>query len=114
MNTTRPVTDESFEREVLQSEKPGLVDFWAAWCPPCHAIAPTLEQFAGENADKMDVVKLNIEENQVTPAKYQITSIPTLLVFQNGEVKQRLMGAMPKAALEMHLAEFLNTNKTSI
>lgn len=110
MTATRPVTDESFEREVLHSKKPVLVDFWASWCPPCHAIAPILEQLASENADQIDVVKLNVEENKAIPAKYQIMSIPTLMVFQNGEVKETLIGAMPKAALEMHLAAYLNAN----
>lgn len=112
-HTTRHVTDESFEHEVLQSEKPVLVDFWASWCPPCHAIAPILEEFAGEYAAKIDVVKLNIEENQVTPAEYQIRSIPTLMVFQNGEVKTTLMGAMPKVALEKQLAEFIKTDQSA-
>ena len=107
MHATRPVTDDTFEREVLQSEKPVLVDFWASWCPPCHAIAPILEQFAGEHADKIDVVKLSTEENQITPAKYRIMSIPTLMVFQNGEVKKTLIGAIPKAALEAELADYI-------
>jgi thioredoxin 1 len=110
MTATRPVTDESFESEVLRSEKPVLVDFWASWCPPCHAIAPILEQFASEHAERIDVVKLNIEENQMTPAKYQVTSIPTLMVFQKGEVVKTLIGAMPRIALEAQLAEYLTSN----
>ena len=108
MHTTRPVTDESFEREVLQSKKPVLVDFWASWCPPCHMIAPSLEEFAGEYGDKIEVVKLSVEENQIIPAKYRIMSIPTLMVFEGGEVKKVLMGAMPKVTLEAQLAEFLD------
>lgn len=101
------VTDADFDAEVIRSELPVLVDFWAVWCGPCRMVAPSVEKIASEYQDKLKVVKLNVDENQSTPAKYGIMSIPTLLLFKSGELKETLIGALPKdkivAAISQHL-----------
>ena len=93
------VSDSDFESEVLQSTKPVVVDFWAEWCGPCRMIAPALEEIAGAN-DKVKIVKLNVDENPRTAEKYGIMSIPTLMLFKNGELASRQVGAAPKQKLE--------------
>lgn len=98
------VSDDSFTTDVLQSEQPVLVDYWAAWCGPCKMIAPILEEVASEFAGKVTVAKLNVDENQQTAAKFGIRGIPTLMLFQNGEVKATKVGAVSKS----QLTEFLN------
>ena len=103
----RSVTEATFDQEVLASNKPVLVDFWAEWCGPCRAVGPILDQIASENADKLDVVKLNVDENPGLAMKYNITSIPAMKLFQNGEVIQTIIGAKPKPALEADLAAVL-------
>lgn len=90
------VADGSFEEEVINSQIPVLVDFWADWCGPCKMIAPTLEDLAKNYGNKLKVVKLNVDENREVPAKYGIMSIPTLLLFKGGEVKETIIGALPK------------------
>ncbi|WP_340559649.1 thioredoxin [Streptomyces sp. GSL17-111] len=104
---TQTVTDADFESVVLKSDKPVLVDFWAAWCGPCRQIAPSLEAISEEQAEKIKVVKLNIDENPETAAKYGIMSIPTMNVYQGGDVVKTIVGAKPKAALEKELSDFI-------
>jgi thioredoxin 1 len=103
----RDVTDATFATEVLASDKPIMVDFWAEWCGPCRAVSPILDQIATEHGEKIDIVKLNVDLNPETAMKYQITSIPTMKVFKAGEVVKTVIGAKPKPALEADLAEFL-------
>lgn len=99
MSQIRHVTDDSFEKEVLSSEQPVLVDYWAEWCGPCKMIAPVLEEVAEEYGDKLQVVKLNIDENPNTPPKYGIRGIPTLMLFKNGNVEATKVGAVSKSQL---------------
>jgi thioredoxin 1 len=107
VGATRAVTDDNFEADVLKNAKPVLVDYWAEWCGPCKMVAPVLEAIATEYGDKIDIVKLNVDENPEVTRKYGILNIPTLGVFQNGEVVKELVGARSKSALLRELAEFL-------
>ncbi len=93
------VSDKSFETDVLQSKEPVLVDFWAEWCGPCRQVAPVLEEVAGELVGKIKIVKLNVDENPNTASKYGVQSIPTLMIFKNGEMASRQIGAAPKAKI---------------
>ncbi|MBW2275291.1 MAG: thioredoxin [Deltaproteobacteria bacterium] len=95
------VTDETFDAEVLKSDKPVVVDFWAEWCAPCRAIAPAVKQLADEHGDRVKIVKFNIDDSTGTPAQYGIRSIPTLLAFKDGQVVDQLTGPRPKAIGEM-------------
>ena len=97
------VTDNNFQAEVLEHEKPVLVDFWAPWCGPCRVIAPSLEEIAEEQADSLRIVKLNVDENQATAAQYGVMSIPTLIVFKNGAAAHTIVGALPKKRLVQEL-----------
>ena len=104
---TKKVTDETFEADVLKNDKPVLVDYWAEWCGPCKMVAPVLDAIAEEHGDKLDIVKLNVDENPVITQRYGILNIPTLGVFKNGEVVKELVGARSKSALLSELEEYL-------
>ncbi|CAA9341698.1 MAG: Thioredoxin [uncultured Nocardioidaceae bacterium] len=108
MAQMQAVTDADFEGEVLKSDKPVLVDFWAEWCGPCRQVSPILEEIYAQHGDKLTVVKMNVDENPVTPAAYRVTGIPTLNVYTNGEVVKQIVGAKPKAALLNELSEFIS------
>ncbi|WP_409484180.1 thioredoxin [Arsenicicoccus dermatophilus] len=105
---TKDTTDATFEQDVLQSTKPVLVDFWATWCGPCRQIAPILDEIAGAHADKIDVVKVDVDANPQTAAKYGVTSIPMLNLYVNGEVVKTIVGAQPKPKLLKELADYLS------
>ena len=97
------VTEATFEQEVLQSDKPVIVDFWAEWCGPCHAVAPVLEKIAEERSDEVKLVKVNIDEEQSLSVKYGVMSIPTMILFKDGEPSAAVVGAQPKGAIERSL-----------
>jgi len=107
MSDTVKVTDQSFADDVLTSEKPVLVDFWATWCGPCKMVAPVLEEIASEHGDKIKVAKLDIDANPGTARDYQVMSIPTLILFQGGKPVKQIVGAKPKAALLSDLSDVL-------
>ena len=107
MSAAHEVTDATFQDEVLNSSDTIMVDFWAEWCGPCRAVSPILDAIAAEHSDKIKIVKLNVDDNPQMAMKYQITSIPAMKVFRNGEVVKTVIGAKPKPAIEADLAEFL-------
>ncbi len=100
------LTDDNFT-DAISGDQPVLVDFWAEWCGPCKMIAPVLEEIAQEHGDAITIAKLNIDENPRTPASFDVMSIPTMVVFQNGVEKKRIVGARPKAAMLSELAEYI-------
>ena len=104
---TKTVTDSTFDTDVLQADKPVLVDFWAEWCGPCRQVAPVLEEIANEHADKLTIAKLNIDENPETARNYRVMSIPTMAVFKGGELVKTIVGARPKAAILRELTDYV-------
>ncbi len=101
------VSDDNFEEEVLKNDLAVLVDFWAVWCAPCHMVAPSVENLAQTYKDKMKVVKLNVDENPKTAANYSVMSIPTLLLFKGGELKETIIGALPEKKIEDAITKHL-------
>ena len=99
MSSVLAVADDTFELEVLQSPTPVLIDFWAPWCAPCRAIGPVVEELANDYAGKLKVVKMNVDDNPRTPSRYGVRGIPNLILFQAGEVKEQIIGAVPKVQL---------------
>ncbi|MGI8953303.1 MAG: thioredoxin [Nocardioidaceae bacterium] len=108
MATINAVTDAEFATTVLSSDKPVLVDFWAEWCGPCRQVGPILEEIAAEYGEQLTIVKLNVDENPQTPAQYRVTGIPTMNVYQGGEVVKSIVGAKPKAALLKDLSPYVS------
>jgi thioredoxin 1 len=97
------LNDDNFEAEVLKAETPTLVDFWAPWCGPCRMVGPVVEELAAEYAGRIKVAKMNVDENQKTPSKYNIRGIPTLILFKGGEIAEQVVGAVPKTKLDAML-----------
>lgn len=107
MENVKDLTEGNFEAEVLQSAQPVLVDFWAPWCGPCRMVAPIVEQLAAENAGSVQVAKINIDDNQTLATNYQVSSIPTLMIFKGGEVVDRFVGVQPKNRLQQAIDQAL-------
>ncbi len=107
MADMKAVTDNDFETEVLQADKPVLVDFWAEWCGPCRQVAPILAEISAEHGEKIEIVKLNVDENPSVPARYRVTSIPTMNLYHQGEVVKQIIGAKPKSSILKDLADYI-------
>ncbi len=108
MGAVSEVTDQQFETEILKSEKPVLVDFWADWCVPCHMVSPVVEEIGIDKAENMRVAKLNVDDNPTTAQRYGVMSIPTLILFVGGEERARVVGAKPKEAILREIEEHLS------
>ncbi len=107
MGDVLEVNDQNFEQEILKSDVPAMVDFWAAWCGPCKMVAPVVEELAAEYKGKIKIAKMNVDENRETPAKFGIRNIPTLILFKGGQVAQTIVGAQPKSYIESELKKLL-------
>jgi len=113
MGTPKVVTDPTFETEVLKSDQPVLVDFWATWCGPCRMVAPVLEEIGNEQGDKLRIAKLDVDANPITAGRFGVRSIPTMILFKNGREAQRLVGYMPKEKLLSLINPHLGSANTS-
>jgi thioredoxin 1 len=109
----REVTDESFQREVLEGERPFVVDFWAPWCGPCRAVEPILAELEREHEGRVDFAKLNVDENVETAARYDVLSIPTTILFEGGEPRETVIGARPRSYYERALAPWLEPTSST-
>jgi len=107
MGDVLEVTDENFEKEILQSDIPAMVDFWAAWCGPCQIVGPIVEELAREYAGKVKIAKMDVDQNRNTPSRYGIRSIPTLILFKDGQVAQTIIGAQPKSVIEEEIKKLI-------
>jgi thioredoxin 1 len=107
MSAIKDVTDDSFQADVLDNPRPVIVEYWAEWCGPCRMVGPVLAEIAEEHADKLDVVKLNIDENPTTAQRYQIMAVPMMNVFSGGQVVKQVLGAKPKSALLRDFSDFI-------
>ncbi len=113
MSKPVPVNDETFEQEVLRSDRPVLVDFWAAWCGPCRMVAPVLEQIADERAEQIKIAKLDVDANPISAGRYGVRAIPTMILFKNGQEAERLVGYVPKDRLLQQLAPHLEAGRAA-
>ncbi len=107
MSKAQSVTDGDFKKEVLESSVPVLVDFWATWCGPCQVMGPVVDTIAEDNEGKMKVLKINVDENPLTPAQYGVRGIPTLILFNKGEIVDRIVGAQPKGSVDVLLKKVI-------
>lgn len=107
MAEIQDVTDQTFESEILQSDTPAVIDFWAEWCAPCRAIAPIIKELAAEYGDRVKIAKMNVDHSPNTPGRYGVRAIPTVLAFRGGQVVEQLQGARPKAAFEEMIKKLL-------
>lgn len=107
MGKPTPVTDQTFEQEVLKADKPVLVDFWAAWCGPCRMVAPVLEEIASEQGERIKIAKLDVDANPVSAGRFGVRAIPTMILFKDGREAQRLVGFMPKERLLQQIGQYI-------
>jgi len=111
MSKPVPVSDQTFEQEVVRSDRPVLVDFWAAWCGPCRMVAPVLEQIATERGEALKIAKLDVDANPISAGRYGVRAIPTMILFKNGQEAERLVGYMPKDRLLQQIAPYIENGQ---